>query len=349
MYSDSEKNMTVYAKQNSVQISHALDLKEIMKVNVVNGFSDQPEGGNPAGVVYLSENIQQGKVSSLQEQVNVKPQTLTEAQMQQIATDLHFSETAFITRLNDKSFAIRYFTPAAEVPLCGHATIASFSYLYQKGVIEDGVYELITKEARLSVEVLAGIIWMEMDQPEMVRVLDQQMVERICEAYELHTDDLDEKMKVCIVKSGLRDIHVCVKYKEKLLHAVQHEEEVRRISEELDVVGIHMSCLNLQNDTKKLETCDTEGESITAYCSNYAPLYDIPEECATGTSNAGLTYYLYQMGRIKENQCNCFLQGEHMNRPSKVYTKVRMVEQKPTVWVGGCGVICKEGMDLSTL
>lgn len=80
--------------------------------------------------------------------------------MQQAAARLHFSETAFITRLNDRSFAIRYFTPAAEVPLCGHATIASFSYLYQKGVIGDGVYELVTIEAQLTVEVSEGIIWM---------------------------------------------------------------------------------------------------------------------------------------------------------------------------------------------
>ena len=317
-----------------------------MKVNVVNGFSDQPEGGNPAGVVYLSEENASGKMFPLHESADAKREILADTQMQQIASKLHFSETAFITRLNDRSFAIRYFTPAAEVPLCGHATIASFSYLYQKGVIEDGVYELVTREAHLSVEVSEGIIWMEMDQPEMDQVLDQQMTERICKAYELDTDALDEEMKVRIVKSGLRDIHVCVRSRDALMKAVQHEEEVRRISEELDVVGVHMSCLNLQNDTKKLETCDTEEESITAYCSNYAPLYDIPEECATGTSNGGLTYYLYQMGRIKINQINCFLQGEHMNRPSRVYTKVKIQEQKPSVWVGGCGVICQEGIEL---
>ena len=317
-----------------------------MKVNVVNGFSDQPEGGNPAGVVYLSEESDSGKMFPLHGSADAKCEILTDTQMQQIASKLHFSETAFITRLNDRSFAIRYFTPAAEVPLCGHATIASFSYLYQKGVIGDGVYELVTKEANLSVEVSDGIIWMGMDQPEMDQVLDQQMTERICKAYELGTDALDEEMKVRIVKSGLRDIHVCVRSRDALMKAVQHEEEVRRISEELDVVGVHMSCLNLRNKTEHLNSCDTEKNEITAYCSNYAPLYDIPEECATGTSNGGLTYYLYQMGKIKVNQINCFLQGEHMDRPSKVYTKVRMENQKPTVWVGGCGVICQEGIDL---
>ena len=124
-----------------------------MRVNVVNGFSEHPEGGNPAGVVYLNEELCLKEQNRHQDCDGEKPEHLTDEQMQQAAARLHFSETAFITRLNDRSFAIRYFTPAAEVPLCGHATIASFSYLYQKGVIGDGVYELVTTEAQLAVDM----------------------------------------------------------------------------------------------------------------------------------------------------------------------------------------------------
>ncbi len=283
-----------------------------MKINVVNGFSDQPNGGNPAGVVYLENGI-----------------SISENVMQKIATKLHFSETAFITRLGEDRFFIRYFTPAAEVPLCGHATIASFSYLHQKGVISDGTYQLVTIEAELTVEVAEGIVWMEMDKPEMEQPLDDEMTVRICQAYEIAPSDLATGLEVRIVKSGLRDIHVCVKNRDILLGAVQHEAKVSDISKELDVVGVHMSCLD-------------ETGKVTAYCSNYAPYYDIPEECATGTSNGGLTYYLYKKGLILPEQTNCFLQGEHMNRPSKVYTKVRMAGATPTIWVGGCGVICEE-------
>ena len=302
-----------------------------MKINVVNGFSDQPNGGNPAGVVYLNEGdtyqgVEDKSGFGISETDGIH---LTEEEMQQIAKELHFSETAFITRLDETSFAIRYFTPAAEVPLCGHATIASFSYLYQKGVIGNGIYRLVTIEAELSVEVTEGIVWMEMDKPEMEQVLASDIVNRICEAYKIRSEDLDERLEVRIVRSGLRDIHVCVKNRDVLLGAQQNEEEVSAISKELDVVGVHMSCL---------------GDCVTAYCSNYAPLYDIPEECATGTSNGGLTYYLYQKGMLKPEEVNCFLQGEHMDRPSKVYTKVRTESGVVTVWVGGSGVICEEGI-----
>ena len=325
-----------------------------MRVNVVNGFSDHPKGGNPAGVVYLGETFDEpAAVLDTADKLSNGRNVLGSEEMQQIAADLHFSETAFITKLSDECFAIRYFTPAAEVPLCGHATIASFSYLYQKGVIGDGTYKLKTIEAELSVEVTEGIVWMEMDSPVMEEPLDSHIVNRICDAYEISPEDLDERMPACIVKSGLRDIHVCVKNRDVLLGAKQHEEEVSRLSEELDVVGVHMSCLNIDKCDKPVDGAvlfccrgAAKTEQNTAYCSNYAPLYEIPEECATGTSNGGLTYYLYKKGFIEPNQVNCFLQGEHMDRPSKVYTKVRVEGGVSTVWVGGRGVICQEGKEI---
>lgn len=305
-----------------------------MKVAIVNGFSDQVDGGNPAGVVYLTE--EQGR--------NLWSSHL-ERKMQEIATRLHLSETAFVKRTGDCSFAIRYFTPAAEVPVCGHATIASFSYLYKKGVIEDGCYQLQTAEAELEVQVSKGIIWMEMDQPQMGAVLDLELVQQICQAYEISLDDLDETLPVRIVSAGLKDIHVCVKNREILLGAVQHEEQVEAISKRLGVVGVHMSCLDqigLDERSDNVVDSDVTPVPITVYCSNYAPLYDIPEECATGTSNCGLTFYLYEKGLVLPDRMLCFLQGEHMNRPSKVYTKVCTKDGRPRVWVGGCGVICKE-------
>ena len=187
-----------------------------MRVNVVNGFSKHPEGGNPAGVVYLNEEPCSKEQNRRQNCGEEKPEHLTDEQMQQVAAWLH-SLNCIYHSSEYRSFAIRYFTPAAEVPLCGHATIASFSYLYQKGVIGDGVYELVTTEAQLTVEVSEGIIWMEMDAPQLQQKLEPKMVQRICDAYELDVTALDETMEVRIVKSGLRDIHVCVKSRDDLL------------------------------------------------------------------------------------------------------------------------------------
>ncbi|MCW3494375.1 PhzF family phenazine biosynthesis protein [Microbacterium sp. SSM24] len=68
-------------------------------------FSDDPAGGNPAGVV-LGADI------------------LTDAEMQRIAADVGYAETAFISG-DGRDRGIRYFSPVAEVPFCGHATVAS--------------------------------------------------------------------------------------------------------------------------------------------------------------------------------------------------------------------------------
>src|SRR3954471_1476414 len=68
-------------------------------------FTDSPEGGNPAGVV-------------------LDASALSDAEMQQIAADVGYSESAFVTTRDDGSYDVRYFSPAMEVPFCGHATIA---------------------------------------------------------------------------------------------------------------------------------------------------------------------------------------------------------------------------------
>ncbi len=70
-------------------------------------FSDDPSGGNPAGVVLDASG-------------------LDAARMQAIAKDVGFSETAFVTpAATGELLSLRYFSPVAEVPFCGHATIAT--------------------------------------------------------------------------------------------------------------------------------------------------------------------------------------------------------------------------------
>src|SRR4051812_24943663 len=69
-------------------------------------FTDTPDGGNPAGVVLDASQ-------------------LSAAEMQQIAADVGYSESAFVTTRADGGYDVRYFSPAMEVPFCGHATIAT--------------------------------------------------------------------------------------------------------------------------------------------------------------------------------------------------------------------------------
>jgi len=80
---------------------------------IVDSFTDKPFNGNPAGVCILN-------------------QKLTDKQMQSIAKELGLSETAFICKIdNQDKYSIRYFSPVLEIPLCGHATLASSKVLFE--------------------------------------------------------------------------------------------------------------------------------------------------------------------------------------------------------------------------
>ncbi|MFQ7453636.1 MAG: PhzF family phenazine biosynthesis protein [Flavonifractor plautii] len=85
--------------------------------------------------------------------------------MRALAGELKHSETAFVRRTGEGSFHIRYFTPAEEVDLCGHATIASFTVLRERRAIGPGTYALHTRSGDLSIQVGADAVWMDMAPP----------------------------------------------------------------------------------------------------------------------------------------------------------------------------------------
>ena len=81
-------------------------------------------------------------------------------------------------------------------------------------------------------------------------------------------------------------------------------------------------------------------DSYTAHVRDFGPLYGVPEESATGTANAALTFYLQHNGCLgAEAEC-AFMQGEAMGRPSVVATQIRM---DGTIYVGGTAAIVAKG------
>ncbi|MFF5445329.1 PhzF family phenazine biosynthesis protein [Streptomyces sp. NPDC012888] len=90
-----------------------------MRIRIVDAFSDRPFGGNPAGVLLLDGGFP------------------PDAWLQQVAAEVALSETAFAHPLppgGDADWALRWFTPAAEVDMCGHATLATAHVLANSGL-----------------------------------------------------------------------------------------------------------------------------------------------------------------------------------------------------------------------
>ena len=254
-----------------------------MKFYIVDAFTENLFGGNPAGVVILPEG----------------EDFPSDEIMTKTAAELRYSETAFIKRLNDKEFNIRYFTPAAEVELCGHATIGSFKALLAGGYIEDNqTYINHTLSGTLNIDVKNGFVLMDMAAPVKIGEISEH--EKLRELYDIMGLDYDAEksegvsMIPQLISTGLPDIMMPVSSLEVLDRIEPDFPALSKLSERYEVVGVHAFTVN----------CD----DATCHVRNFAPLYDIDEEAATGTSNGALTYYGYLNGEMivgssREKRC----------------------------------------------
>jgi predicted PhzF superfamily epimerase YddE/YHI9 len=113
----------------------------------IDAFTDRPFHGNPAAVCRLAE-------------------PRDDAFLQSVAAEMNLSETAFLSRRDDGGWDLRWFTPAIEVDLCGHATLASAHHLWQDGHAgEDEEIRFHTHSGVLTARRADG--WIELDFPSL--------------------------------------------------------------------------------------------------------------------------------------------------------------------------------------
>lgn len=271
-----------------------------MDVYVANAFSKDNSGGNKAGVV-------------------LRQHRLNEAEKTKTAFLMGYSETAFVADSELADFKLEYFTPAGEVPLCGHATIGTFAVLRHLGMLDKQEYTIETKSGILRIRVDEnGLIFMEQNTPEFYERLDKAEVEACFEP-----DGIADTLPVQIVSTGLKDIMVPVTDPGILGRMTPDFSAITRLSLEKECIGIHAF-------SPAKET------GLTAICRNFAPLYGIEEESATGTSNCALACYLYRYASKQDQYI--FEQGRNLNSISRIYVKLDTEDNTITgVWVGGYG------------
>lgn len=286
-----------------------------MKFLIVDAFTETLFGGNPAGVVILDEGMD----------------FPSDETMVKTAAELRYSETAFIKQLNEKEFKIRYFTPAAEVDLCGHATIGSFAALLHLGIIQNGnTYINHTLAGDLEIAVNDGFVMMDMAAPVKIGAIEAP--EKIDQLYKIMGVEYDPTMGLIpeMISTGLPDIMMPVKTREELEKIDPDMKALSKLSADYEVTGVHAFTLDAE-------------EGATAHARNFAPLYDIDEEAATGTSSGALTYYFY-LNNIIGDEANCkLIQGEKMERPSVILTSLKADDKACAIKVGGTAVVLAEG------
>ena len=276
-------------------------------VYTLNAFAKTKEGGNPAGVVLAADS-------------------LSDTDMQKIANEIGFSETAFVKKSNKADFKVVFFTPKYEVNLCGHATIATFHLMMKKGIIEAGQYTQETKAGILKIECRKdNVIFMNQPKPHFYEMLDKR---EIATSLNINDAEIMNDLPIQIVSTGLRDIMIPIRSLKSIYKIKPNFEKISNICKSQEAVGYHLFSL------------ETEYAS-TANCRNFAPLYDIPEEAATGTSSGALSCYLYKNGLILESNTEklVFEQGYSMGKPSEILTSLVIHNQEiDEVKVGGIAI-----------
>jgi PhzF family phenazine biosynthesis protein len=278
----------------------------MVRVHRVDAFSTRGKGGNAAGVMMSAAS-------------------LDGPQMQHIAALMGLSETAFIQPHPDADRSLRFFTPTAEVGLCGHATIASWHLLMEKGEVEAGEYRMWTPAGIQEIQCAPdGQISMSQNRPIFGPILDPNPV-AACLGIEVDQLTHPQQLPVQVASTGLHKIFAPFRDLASL-RAIQPDlVAIEALSRSVGAIGIY--CYTLESR-----------RGGTAHCRNFAPVVGISEDSATGTSAAATACLLYHHGIIDSVQAGALLfeQGDSLNQPSDIQVRLEVDEGSILkVWVAG--------------
>jgi PhzF family phenazine biosynthesis protein len=261
----------------------------------LTAFAAEPGGGNPAGIVLDASQ-------------------LSDAEMQEIATEVAYPETAFVVDTgidgDDRHVRLRYFSPGAEVPFCGHATIATAVVLAERRGV--GRFTLETNVGPLIVETH--------DDPEThsitasftsveptVRDLDPEVADRLLSILGLERSDLNERWPLRESFAGNRHPVVAVREQDVFDDFTFDPAALRRLMDEQGWAGTAMVVHSHGFD---------EAGHLHVEARNLFPVGDITEDPATGSAAASLGGYLRELGLLTPPARILIRQGHHVGAPS---------------------------------
>jgi len=273
----------------------------------VDAFTKHRFTGNPAGVVLDASG-------------------LSDAEMQGIALELGNSETAFLfpPSARDHDVRIRYFTPKAEVPLCGHATIAAHytravvgrlpaGTVVQRGLAGDLPVELTQERGDYQVTLTLAT-------PVFEAPLADALVSRICSALGIGAGDLLPNAPVQVVGAGHSKVMVGLGRRETLMRLEPDMAALTALSREVGSNGYHVF------------TFDTGEPGVLTSCRMFAPAIGVPEDPVTGNGNGPLGAYLVRHGLVPHDGRRltfCSTQGASVSRRGVVHVDVDIEGDQP--------------------
>ncbi|SDO37722.1 phenazine biosynthesis protein PhzF family [Microbacterium sp. ru370.1] len=262
-------------------------------------FAAEPGGGNPAGVV-------------------LDAAALDDARMQRIAADLGHPETAFVVSREGRRISVRYFSPGAEVPFCGHATIATAVALADAE--GPGPFLFDTPAGAIEVDTrhddgrtVAGFRSVE----PSVTDLDPAVADRLLALLGLTRDDLDDRMPLAQAFAGNLHPVVAVAARERFDSFTFDPAALRVLMDEREWKGT-VIVVHVDGDLADGDLAD----GLIAEARNLFPVGDITEDPATGSAAASLGVYLRERVGVPVPFAFTVRQGRHIGRPSVIEVEV---------------------------
>ena len=257
-------------------------LSSVAKVELVAAFTKDGAGGNPAGVV-------------------LDAQALSHDDRQRVAAAVGAPETAFVRRVDDDVFEVAFYTPNKQVPDCGHATVAAFALLAQRGILRGMSATKRTIIGDRAIAIEGERIFME--QPRAVIAPFAKAAEIASSLGIARSAIIGEPV---VADHGVRFVLVEVA-RDALVAAVPDQQAIEALTETPDAIGMYVYAR------------DQDGYDATIRM--FAPRYAIPEESATGMAAGLLGSYL---ARNVERAEFRFVQGalSPLNAPSELIVRV---------------------------
>lgn len=250
-------------------------------------FTEDPAGGNPAGVVLDASG-------------------LDTAAMARIAADVGYSETAFVTPGENGALAIRYFSPESEVPFCGHATIAAAVALADHG--HAGPVALDTATGRVDVTLAPGpVATLTSVAPRIADVAAEDLAETLA-ALRWTAEDLDPRIAPALAFAGAWHLVLGVRDRARLAALDYDFDRLRALLERLDCVTLALVL--------------RRGDGVTFDVRNPFPTGGVVEDPATGAAAAALGALLRARGLVDPPVRLTLHQGEDLGRPSLLHVDV---------------------------
>lgn len=284
----------------------------------VDAFTDRPLSGNPCAVVLDADD-------------------LDEAAMLAIAREMNLSETAFVRRSTAADFAVRYFTPAEEIPLAGHPTIATTFALVQAGRLRlsdtHTTIQLELKHGPIPVEIYAQAgeikrIVMTQRTPQFLSLHDPAQVLPV---FGLDPDEALPGAPFQTVSTGTAQLMAPLCSLEALRRARLDVSAYERYRAQSDFFSPHLFCL---------QGVTTAGRT---FARHFGTPPDLLEDPFTGSATGGMAAYLWRYGLI-DQPTFVAEQGHWMGRAGIGDVEViGPPEEIETVKVGGSAALVMRG------